>query len=93
MSTKTEEKLKRMLDEQMEKHIEKHIEVVNERAGGMFLYGFIVGVIMSYGGFLSYVAGVGTGVMLSQKYKYIVYQITDKVGYMFQSVIDRGKID
>lgn len=85
MATKTEEKLKKLLDD----NLERHVSVVNERLSGVFLYGFIVGVIMSYSGFLAYFAGIGTGVLISKKYKYISYQITEKASYIFQNIINR----
>lgn len=85
MSTKTEEKLKKLLDDQ----IDKHISIVNDRVSGVFLYGFIAGVIMSYSGFLSYFAGIGTGVMIAKKYKYISYQITENFTYFFQNIINQ----
>ena len=89
MTTKTEEKLKKLLEEQTD----KHIEIVNERVSGVFLYGFIIGVIMSYSGILAYAAGIGTGVLISRKYKYISYQITEKAIYIFQNAINRALPD
>lgn len=86
MSTKTEERLKKLLDEQLE----SHMTITNERVSGIFMYGFIMGVIMSYSGFLAYFAGIGTGVLISKKYKYISYQITEKVSYIFQNVVNRA---
>ena len=85
MTTKTEEKIKKLLDE----NLERHVSIMNERVSGVFLYGFMVGVIMSYSGFLSYFAGIGTGVLISKKYKYISYQITEKASYIFQNIINR----
>jgi hypothetical protein len=81
--SKTEEKLKNIVNE----NLEKHIEVVNDRIGGAFFYGVIVGIVLSYSGFLGYIAGVGTGVMLSSKYKFISYQISDKATLMFNNIM------
>lgn len=83
MSTKTEERLKKLLDEQMDLHINN----VNDRIGGVFFYGFISGVIMSYSGFLSYFAGIGTGIVIAQKYKFISGQISEKFVYMFNNTL------
>ena len=88
MTTKTEEKITRLLNE----HTNKHVEIVNERMSGVFLYGFIAGVIMSYSGFLSYFAGIGTGVLISRKYKYISYQISEKASYIFQNVVNHANV-
>jgi hypothetical protein len=81
------EKLKKLLDEQTN----NQLKTINERVSGIFLYGFIVGIIMSYSGFLSYFAGIGTGILVSRKYKYISHQITEKASYVFQNVINRNK--
>ena len=87
MSTKTEEKINKLLDSKLH----EHIGIVNDRIGGIFLYGFIVGVVVSYSGFLSYFAGIGTGVLIAKKYEYISYQITEKATYLFDSVLKNYK--
>ena len=87
MTSKTEEKIKRMLDSQLE----QQLSTINERVAGVFLYGFISGVIMSYSGFLSYFAGIGTGVLITKKYEYISYQITEKASYLFQNGVNMYK--
>lgn len=81
--SKTEEKIKNIMNE----NLEKHIEVVNERIGGAFFYGVMVGIILSYSGFLGYMAGVGTGVILSSKYKFISHQISDKATLTFNNIM------
>ena len=81
--SKTEEKIKNIINE----NLEKHIEVVNERIGGAFFYGVVVGIILSYSGFLGYIAGVGTGVVLSSKYKFISHQISDKATITFNNIM------
>jgi hypothetical protein len=87
MTTKTEERIKKMLDD----NLDERIKFFNERFSGVFLYGFIAGIIMSYSGFLGYFAGVGTGILISKKYQYISIQITEKASYLFQNVIDKAK--
>ena len=81
--SKTEEKIKNIMNE----NLEKHIEVVNERIGGAFFYGVMVGIILSYSGFLGYIAGVGSGVILSSKYKFISHQISDKATLTFNNIM------
>ena len=83
MSTKTELVLKKLLDDQ----IERNINCVNDRIGGVFVYGCIVGVVISYSGFLSYFAGIGTGIIISTKYKFISHQISEKVMCIFNNTI------
>ena len=87
MTTKTEERMKKLLNDQLN----DHLNVINERLSGVFLYGFIVGIIISYSGFLSYFAGIGTGIIISKKYIYFSYQITEKVSYLFQNVLNKYK--
>ena len=81
--SKTDEKIKNIMNE----NLEKHIEVVNERIGGAFFYGVMIGIILSYSGFLGYMAGVGTGVILSSKYKFISHQISDKATLIFNNIM------
>lgn len=83
MTTKTEERIKRLIDE----NLQQHIDIVNDRVGGMFLYGVFVGIVISYSGLLGYVTGVGTGVVLATKYKFISYQISDRGSELFQNIL------
>ena len=83
MSNKSDDRIRKLLDEQ----INRNINSVNDRIGGIFVYGFILGVIMSYSGFLSYFAGVGTGIVVAKKYKFISHQISEKAMYIFQNTI------
>jgi hypothetical protein len=87
MTTKTEERIKKILDEQMN----HNVDVINERIGGVFIYGFIAGVIMSYSGFLSYFAGICTGIVISNKYKFISHQISEKTTYIFNNVLKHAQ--
>jgi len=83
MSTKSEERIKKLL----EQNIENHISEVNERIGGVFLFGLLAGIILSYSGFLSYFFGICTGIMINTKYKYISYQISSNGGILFNKII------
>lgn len=83
MTTKTEEKIKKLLGE----HLVKQEEILNNKVGGIFLYGVIIGVIASYSGFLGYLAGVGSGVILSTKYNYVSTEISKKMVSAFDNLI------
>lgn len=87
MSTKTEERIKKILEE----HHNKKITDTTEKIGGIFLYGIIVGIIISYSGFLGYFAGVSSGIILSSKYRYISEHITVNVTNIFDNVINQIK--
>ena len=76
---------------QINKHFKNENDKVSEKKGGIVLYGFILGIIMSYSGFLSYFAGVGTGIIFSRKYSDISYQITDKFTSISQNIINQVK--
>jgi hypothetical protein len=80
----TEKEINTLLNDKFEKHIND----MNERLSGVFLCGFMVGVIASYSGFLSYLSGIGTGVILVNKYSYFSSQISDKASYIFQNVLN-----
>ncbi len=83
MSTKSEDRIRKLLDEQTN----RNIKIVNDKIGGIFLYGFILGVIMSYSGFLSYFAGIGTGILVAKKYEFVSHKISEKAMYVFQNTI------
>ena len=80
--SKAEEKIKKILDD----HMHNNMKNINEQIGGIFLYGFITGVIASYSGLLSYLAGISTGIILSKKYEYISCYISKNAVIMFQYV-------
>jgi hypothetical protein len=83
MTSKTEEKIRKMLDDQ----IQEQINVVNDQMSGTFLYGVVVGLILSYSGILGYVAGVGSGILIARKYTYISHQISTKSSYLFSNIV------
>lgn len=89
MTTKTEERLKKLLDD----NLNAHIDVVNQKVSGMFFYGMMSGIILSYSGLLGYISGIGTGILIATQYKYISYQITENAGTIFQTILNKIKTD
>lgn len=83
--TKMEERVQFLLNS----HLEKEKKYVNERLSGIFIFGFICGVIISYSGFLGYSFGVGTGVALSQYYSRYTGRVTKKIILLFNHFMDR----
>jgi hypothetical protein len=83
MSAKIEDRLKKILED----NNEKSKNIINDKVGGIFLYGIIVGIIISYTGFLGYFVGVGSGILISNKYNYISDQISLRIGYMFSNTL------
>jgi len=85
MSTKTEEKLRKILKEETK----EQVDLINDSVGGVFLYGVIVGIIISYTGFLGYFAGVGSGMLISSKYKYISEQVSMRIIRWYDIVLKK----
>ena len=80
--SKIEDKMRNLLDDYMVNNVKK----INERVGGVFLYGFMTGVIASYSGFISYIAGISTGIIIAKKYDYISYYISENCVELFQYI-------
>ena len=64
---------------------------ISDRISGIFLFGMVSGVFVSYSGFLSYITGVCTGIIVARKFEYVSNQITDKVTYMFDNIVKQIK--
>lgn len=82
-----EEKLTNIL----ENYNEKHIKNMNEKISGVFIYGIITGIILSYTGFLGFITGICTGLIITKKYNYISNQITLKIVDLYTNMIDKIK--
>ena len=86
--------IKKLFDENMNNNIKKlfdenmnnNIKNINEQISGVFLYGFITGVVASYSGFLSYGAGILTGIMVCKKYDYITSYIAEQSTLFYQTI-------
>ena len=63
MANKTEEKLKNIFDDRLDATIHK----ITERVHSIFLWGVLVGVILSYTNFLSLTAGFSVGYVIARK--------------------------
>jgi hypothetical protein len=75
-----EEEVKKLLED----YENRNIKNVNDRIEGIFIYGFIIGIIASYSGLLSYFAGISTGIIFSKKYDYICTYVSESSINMFQ---------
>jgi len=87
MSIKTEERLKLLFEEQHKKNTDN----INDKVSGVFLYGVIVGIIISYSGILGYCAGVVSGIILANKLNLITSQFTVKASYVFDNILAQIK--
>ena len=77
-----EENIKKKVDEYMNNNIQN----INENIGGIFLYGFITGVIASYSGLLPYFAGISSGIILVKKYDYVASYVVENFVNIFQYI-------
>lgn len=79
MSTKTEERLRVLLDE----HYENQMRTVDERIvssySSIFLFGFLVGYLLSHMNIITIFLSFLIGVMSSKKEPLMVNKFTDKI--------------
>jgi hypothetical protein len=87
MSIQIDESIKQLFEE----HHKKNIDLINDKISGIFLYGVIVGIIVSYSGLLGYVAGVGSGIILANKFSIITNQVNIGSSNIFDNIITQIK--
>ena len=85
--SKMEQRIEKLLDAYME----KHKNYVGEKTTGIFLYGFMSGVVFSYSGLLGYIFGIGTGAFLANNLKKYRCLIIDFIMIRFSSIINIAK--
>ena len=76
-SSKTEESLKKLLDDHSNKILITNMNQVNNRAHIIFIAGIIVGMILSSTGLLGFIAGVVTGGVITTNYSVMSTNIND----------------
>ena len=87
MSTRTEEKLRKILEDDRE----KCKRMIEDKWSGIFLYGIVIGIILSYSNFLGYLAGISTGIFISNQTKNIGNKISEKCICYYQNIVDTFK--
>ena len=75
---------KEQLSELLDNKFNKHFNQFNDDISGIFIYGIIIGIILSYTGFLGYFIGLTSGLLLSPKYGYVTKNFVTK----FQNIIN-----
>jgi len=69
---------------------DEHFKKVNERISGVFLFGFCMGIVFSYTGFLGFGCGILTGIVVSKKYSQIKLS-TEAITEIFYNMITQAK--
>ena len=82
MSTKTEERLIALFESQTI----KQNQIISDKAYGLFLFGFISGIVFSYSGFGGYLFVVISGIMIGKHYDKISSMIVNNTITMFSRV-------
>lgn len=77
-----EDKIKQLFNDYMDANVKN----INEQISGIFIYGFITGIIASYSGFLPYGAGITTGIIICKKYDYMISYMSETAVSFFQSI-------
>lgn len=80
--TKMEDRLKLIIQETNKDHQEK----IEKQISGIFLFGFMIGIIFSYTGFLGYTAGVITGIMMKNKFSRESYSFIEQKIQIFYTI-------
>jgi hypothetical protein len=82
MPTKMEEKIQKILDDQ----IDRQIKAMNDNLSGIFIYGIITGIIISYSGVLGPITGFGIGLTVGRKYKHLTYKTVNSIEKIFKKI-------
>ena len=82
-----EDKLKNILITLNNEHEKK----INEQISGIFLFGFMIGIIFSYTGFLGYSSGFITGIVLRNHFSKQISEFMEKTNYVYYIIIKKVK--
>ena len=85
MVTKTEENIKKMLEEHITNIYNKNYNLIQNKVHPIFICGVIIGIILSYTGLLGFTAGVVTAVITMTNYNFITENVPEKpieIGYI-----------
>ena len=85
--TKMEDRIKIMMTEMQETH-KKYID---DRISGIFLFGFVMGLVFSYTGIIGFVCGVATGIVLARKFPQKALRTTENTTSVFYNAFNQAK--
>lgn len=85
--SKTEERLKKVLTEINNDHKNK----IDQQIYGIFLCGFMTGVIFSYTSLLGYSAGFITGIIINNNFSNKFNEYIENINYIFSNSLNKMK--
>lgn len=83
-----EERLRNVLNEMNSKHKQK----IDQQIYGIFLFGFMMGVVFSYTNLLGYSAGFVTGIIAFNNFPTKVRDRIEDLNHIFSNVLNKTKI-
>lgn len=86
--SKIEERLKNVLNEINTEHKQK----IDQQIYGIFLFGFIIGILFSYTSLLGYSAGFVTGIIACNNFPKKVKERIEDITYICSNLFDKMKI-
>ena len=66
---------------------DEYLTTVNDKISCIFLSGFLSGIIASYSGFIPYLTGVVSGIILAHNYLHLSYQVNNKLNLVFTNFL------
>ena len=88
--SKTEERLRNLLEDHSNKLLDKHMNEVNQKRTTILLSGFILGIIFAYSGILGFCVGLIIGIFIANSFKYnpMIQKITDVISQFWNQSIE-----
>ena len=85
--SKIEERLKSVLNEINTEHKQK----IDQQIYGIFLFGFMMGIMFSYTSLLGYSSGFVTGVIVSNNFPKKLQERIEDLNYIFSNIFNKMK--
>jgi hypothetical protein len=97
--TKSDDKLKALLKEinedhqtKIDKQIYDHQTKIDQQFSGIFLFGFLSGVVFSYTGLMGFVVGFSTGLVIRNSFSKKSYETIENVTDIFFNILNKTKV-
>ena len=86
--TKSGDSIKKILNEINEEHQKK----IDGQIYGIFLFGFLSGIIFSYTSFLGFFIGFLTGLVIRNNFSKQSYEFIEKISILSKNMLDKVKM-